>query len=102
MTQGLGWEAYDWPISRKRLQAATRRRWRCNRTGSQAARATGAGGPAPAEQDRFHQRLRRLRAFVPGRDLGLVIPPNRNYPNAERGKIAYAILSGLESRARCR
>ena len=30
MTQGLGWEAYDWPISLKRLQAAARRRWRCN------------------------------------------------------------------------
>ena len=22
MTQGLGWEAYDWPISLKRLQAS--------------------------------------------------------------------------------
>ena len=32
----------------------------------QAARATGAGGPAPAEQDRFHQRLRRLRGVRPG------------------------------------
>ena len=34
----------------------------------QAARATGAGGPAPAEQDRLHQRLRRLRGVRPGRD----------------------------------
>ena len=32
----------------------------------QAARATGAGGPAPAEQDRLHQRLRRLRGVRPG------------------------------------
>ena len=74
MTQGLGWEAYDWPISLKRLQAGNaRRRWRCNRTGSPGCRATGAGGPAPAEQDRFHQRLRRLRGVRPGPRPGLVI-----------------------------
>ena len=35
-----------------------------------AARATGAGGPAPAEQDRFHRGFGAYVAFVPGRDLG--------------------------------
>ena len=55
MTQGLGWEAYDWPISLKRLQAgnSTPMALQPHRI-AQAARATGAGEPAPAEQDRFH------------------------------------------------
>ena len=39
-------------------------------------------------------------AFVPGRDLGTGDPANRNYPNAERVKIAYAILSGLEQQGK--
>ena len=54
---GPGLGSHDWPISLKRLQAAARRRWRCNPQDRQAARATGAGGPAPAEQDRLHQRF---------------------------------------------
>ena len=103
MTQGLGWEAYDWPISLKRLQgqldadgAATaqdrqgcprHRRWRDQRLLNKTGSTNGFGAYV---------------AFVPGRDLGLVILANRNYPNAERVKIAYAILSGLGSRARCR
>ena len=67
MTRGPGLEAYDWPISLKRLQAGTRRRWRCGRTtGSPRLPAPQALEPAPAEQDRFHQRLRRLRGVRPG------------------------------------
>ena len=100
MTQGLGWEAYDWPISLKRLQAGNSTPMALQPQDRQAARATGAGGPAPAEQDRLHQRLRRLRGVRPGPRPGLVILANRNYPNAERVKIAYAILSGLEQQGK--
>ena len=97
MTQGLGWEAYDWPISEA---PAGRQLDADGAATAQDRRATGAGGPAPAEQDRFHQRLRRLRGVRPGPRPGTGDPANRNYPNAERVKIAYAILSGLEQQGK--
>ena len=80
MTQGLGWEAYDWPISLKRLQAGNSTPMALQPHRIARLRATGAGGPAPAEQGRLHQRLRRLRGVRPGRDLGLVIPPTATIP----------------------
>ena len=103
LTQGLGWEAYDWPISLKRLQAAT-----LDADGAataqdrQAARATGAGGQRLLNKTGSTNGFGAYVAFVPGRDLGLVILANRNYPNAERVKIAYASSAAWSSRARCR
>ena len=41
-------------------------------------------------------------AFVPGRDLGLVILANRNYPNAERVRSPTPSSAAWSSRARCR
>ena len=66
MTQGLGWEAYDWPISLKRLQAGNSTPMALHRTGSPGCPRPTLERPAPAEQDRFHQRLRRLRGVRPG------------------------------------
>ncbi|MGU1474952.1 PDC family class C beta-lactamase [Pseudomonas aeruginosa] len=101
MTQGLGWEAYDWPISLKRLQAG-------NSTSMtlQPHRIARLPAPQALEGQRLLNKTGSTNgfgayvAFVPGRDLGLVILANRNYPNAERVKIAYAILSGLEQQGK--
>ncbi|MEV1306648.1 class C beta-lactamase PDC-205 [Pseudomonas aeruginosa] len=101
MTQGLGWEAYDWPISLKRLQAGN-----STPMALQPHRIARLPAPQALEGQRLLNKTGSTSgfgayvAFVPGRDLGLVILANRNYPNAERVKIAYAILSGLEQQGK--
>ncbi|HEJ6391681.1 TPA: PDC family class C beta-lactamase [Pseudomonas aeruginosa] len=101
MTQGLGWEAYDWPISLKRLQAGN-----STPMALQPHRIARLPAPQALEGQRLLNKTGSTNgfgayvAFVPGRDLGLVILANRNDPNAERVKIAYAILSGLEQQGK--
>ncbi|PBJ17948.1 Beta-lactamase [Pseudomonas sp. ACN8] len=96
MTQGLGWEMYRYPITLDRLlegnstpmaMQAHEVRWLnpsqalplnvlINKTGS-----TGGFGA--------------YVAYVPSKDIGIVMLANKNYPNAERVKIAHQILSTL-------
>lgn len=96
MTQGLGWEMYHYPITLDHLldgnstpmaMEAHTVQWLnppqtqpenvlINKTGS-----TGGFGA--------------YVAFVPSEDIGIVILANKNYPNAERVKIAHRILSAL-------
>ena len=101
MTQGLGWEAYDWPISLKRLQAGN-----STPMALQPHRIARLPAPQALEGQRLLNKTGSTNgfgayvAFVPGPRPGLVIPANRNYPNAERVKIAYAILSGLEQQGK--
>jgi beta-lactamase class C len=96
MTQGLGWEMYRYPITLDRLldgnstpmaMEAHKVQWLnpphaqpqnvlINKTGS-----TGGFGA--------------YVAYVPSKDIGIVMLANKNYPNAERVKIAHQILSAL-------
>ncbi|AZF05286.1 class C beta-lactamase [Pseudomonas sp. R5-89-07] len=97
MTQGLGWERYPYPISLQALldgnstpmamephtvswlkpAQAQPANVLYNKTGS----TTGFGAYV---------------AYVPSRDIGVVILANKNYPNAERVKLAHAILSAMD------
>lgn len=96
MTQGLGWEMYRYPITLDRLldgnstpmaMEAHKVQWLnppqaqpqsvlVNKTGS-----TGGFGA--------------YVAYVPSKDIGIVILANKNYPNAQRVRIAHQILSAL-------
>ena len=82
MTQGLGWEAYDWPISLKRLQAGN-----STPMALQPHRIARLPAPQALEGQRLLNKTGSTNgfgayvAFVPGRDLGLVIvPPTATIP----------------------
>ncbi|MGF6554619.1 beta-lactamase class C [Pseudomonas sp. S30_BP2TU TE3576] len=96
MTQGLGWEMYRYPITLDRLLdgnstpmaiEAHKVQWLnppqaqpknvlINKTGS-----TGGFGA--------------YVAYVPSKGIGIVMLANKNYPNAQRVRIAHQILSAL-------
>lgn len=96
MSQGLGWERYAYPITLQRLQAGN---------SSQMALEPHAverfATPQPAEGDLLLNKTGSTNGFgayvtlLPARDTGLVILANRNYPNAERVRIALEILEAL-------
>ncbi|MEN5314021.1 class C beta-lactamase [Pseudomonas koreensis] len=96
MTQGLGWERYAYPISLDRLLAG-------NSTPMtlQAHKATWLTPPQPEPANVLYNKTGATGgfgayvAFVPSKDLGIVILANKNYPNAERVKIAHEIFSAL-------
>ena len=100
MTRGLGLEAYDWPISLKRLQAGN-----STPMALQPHRIARLPAPQALEGQRLLNKTGSTNgfgayvAFVPPRP-GTGDLANRNYPNAERVKIAYAILSGSEQQGK--
>lgn len=96
MTQGLGWELYGYPVTLDQLLDGNSTQMAMeahevqllnplqplpdavlvNKTGS-----TGGFGA--------------YVAYVPSKDIGIVILANKNYPNAERVKVAQRVLSAL-------
>lgn len=97
MTQGLGWERYDYPLDLQRLQAGN-----SSQMALQPHAVERFATPRPAEGDVLLNKTGSTNGFgayvvvLPARDTGLVILANRNYPNAERVRIALRILAALE------
>ena len=87
MTQGLGWEAYDWPISLKRLQAGN-----STPMALQPHRIARLPAPQALEGQRLLNKTGSTNgfgayvAFVPGRDLGLVIWPTATLSQCRAGE----------------
>jgi beta-lactamase class C len=96
LTQGLGWELYAWPLTLDRLLAGN-----STEMAMQAHPVQWLNPPRPEPKDLLINKTGSTGgfgayvAFVPSKDIGIVILANRNYPNSERVKIAHTILSAL-------
>jgi beta-lactamase class C len=97
MTQGLGWERYAYPITLQRLQDGN-----SSQMALQSHAVERFAKPQPAEGDLLLNKTGSTNGFgaylvlLQARATGLVILANRNYPNAERVRIALEILEALE------
>lgn len=97
MTQGLGWEYYPYPI---KLQALID-----GNSTPMAMEPHKVKWLSPAQvqpANVLYNKTGSTRgfgayvAYVPSKDIGVVILANKNYPDAERVKVAHAILSALD------
>ncbi|MCD7039782.1 beta-lactamase [Pseudomonas sp. MAFF 311095] len=97
MTQGLGWESYPYPITLQALMDG-------NST-PMAMEPHNVKWMHPAQAQPANVLYNKTGStggfgayvvYVPSRDIGVVILANKNYPNAERVKVAHAILSALD------
>jgi beta-lactamase class C len=96
MTQGLGWELYDYPITLDRLLAGN--------SSKMTFEPHEVQWIEPPQTSRHNTLLNKTGstagfgayvAFVPDEQIGIVILANKNYPNAERVKVAHTVLSAL-------
>jgi beta-lactamase class C len=96
MTQGLGWEMYRYPISLDRLLAGN-----STEMAIEAHKVQWLHPPQPQPEDVLINKTGSTGgfgtyvAFVPSKDVGIVIMANKNFPIPERVKIAHKILSAV-------
>ncbi|ATE76862.1 class C beta-lactamase [Pseudomonas frederiksbergensis] len=96
MTQGLGWELYNYPVTLDTLLAGN--------SSQMAFEAHEVQWLTPPQPQRNAVLINKTGstggfgayvAFIPTKNIGIVILANKNYPNPERVKIAHKILSAL-------
>lgn len=94
MTQGLGWESYDYPVSEAALLGGNSTRMILEANSTAPAPAA-AGHPVLFNKTGSTGGFGAYVAFVPAKRMGIVMLANRNYPNEARIEAAHAILSQL-------
>lgn len=97
IVQGLGWEMYPYPTELEQLLAGNSRKM-----AFEPNKAAKLAPPLPPRGDSLINKTGSTNgfgayaAFVPAREIGIVILANRNYPIPARVKAAYRILKALD------
>ena len=97
MNQGLGWEFYPAPFSLDDLLAGSTAQMALT-----PQKVEPLNPPLPAPDGAWINKTGSTNgfgayaAFVPGKDMGIVMLANKNYPIEERVKAAHRILMALE------
>lgn len=96
MIQGLGWERYAYPVSLDQLHAGNSPEMIL-----EANTAHRLQPPEPASQEALFNKTGSTNgfgayvAFIPSRQIAIVMLANRNYPNQARIQAAQHILTAL-------
>ena len=96
MTQGLGWELYQYPVTLDQLLAGN-----SSQMAMEAHQVQWLNPPQPQPQNLLLNKtgstggFGAYALFVPSKDIGIVLLANKNYPIAQRVKIAHQILSAV-------
>ncbi|PNB71546.1 class C beta-lactamase [Pseudomonas sp. GW456-E7] len=96
MTQGLGWEMYRYPITLDRLLDGN-----STPMAMEAHKVQWLNPPQAQPQNVLINKTGSTGgfgayvAYVPSKEIGIVMLANKNFPNAQRVRIAHQILSAL-------
>ena len=95
MYQGLGWEMLDYPVTLTALTAVTAPDFVKGHAATLLDPASGARA-SWVHKTGATGGFGAYAAFIPSRQVGIVLLSNKRYPNAQRVELAYRILEGLK------